>query len=128
MRYGIIDHSTFFLFFAWVVPRFDLLELLLSVVGDLLLLLLQLILRALPAVDLETVDLWDVSCLDCLRDEVGVDHQEDVGEGAPEVSAIDVVALLLGHVDFLASRAVDLHSGCADFFAHTNRQGVLALA
>ena len=124
----MIDHSAFLLLLARVVPRLDLLELLLRVVGDLLLLLLQLVLRTLPPVDLEAVHLRHVSGFDCLRDQVRVDHQQDVGEGAAEVRAVDVVALLFRHVDFLASRAVDLDSRCADFFAHADRQGVLALA
>lgn len=117
---GTIDHSAFLLLLARVVPRFDLLEFLLRIVGDLLLLLLQFILRSLSAVDLETVDLRDVSCFNCLRDKIGIDHQKDVGEGTTEVSAIDVVALLFWHVHFLTSWAVDLHSRCADFFAHAN--------
>jgi hypothetical protein len=37
-------------------------------------------------------------------------HEEDVGEGAAEVGAIDIVALLLGHIDLLASGTVNFDS------------------
>ena len=52
-------------------------------------------------------------------------QKENVGEGAPEVCSIDVVTLLLGHVDLLAPRTEDLHSRSAYLLAHANRQSVL---
>lgn len=38
------------------------------------------------------------------------------------------MTFLLGHVDFLTTRAVDLHPGCPDIFTHTDRKYMLSLA
>ena len=38
------------------------------------------------------------------------------------------MTFLLGHVDFLTARAVDLDPRCPDIFAHTNRKYMLPLA
>jgi hypothetical protein len=38
------------------------------------------------------------------------------------------VALLLGHVDFLAARTVDLDSGGPDLFAHAHGKSMLTFA
>lgn len=111
-----------------ISPRFYLLQLLLRVIRYLLFLLLQLILRTLPAIDLKSIDLGNISSGRGLGKEVRVYHQQNIGKRASEVCAVDIVALLLGHVDLLAPRAEDLHPRCSNFLAHTNRQGVLPLA
>ncbi len=106
---------------AGVSARLDLFQLLLRVIGDLLLLLLQLVLGALPTIDLEAVYLGHVGGRGGLGEEIGVDHHEYIGEGAAEVGAVDVVALLLRHIDLLAARTEYLHPGSSDLLAHSNR-------
>lgn len=51
-----------------------------------------------------------------------------MGEGGAEVSAIGVGRLLLGRVDILASRTVDLHPGDLEVLADGDGQHVLLLA
>ena len=48
-------------------------------------------------------------------------HQQNVGKRTPKVRSINVVAFLLGHINLLASRAVDFDSRSSNFFAHTYR-------
>jgi hypothetical protein len=122
------DRVSLYLPLAGVRTRFDLLKLLLRIVRDLLLLLLQLVLRTLSAIDLEAVHLWHVCSGRRLGKQIRVDHEEDICEGAPEVCTVDVVAFLLGHVDLLATRAEDFDSGGTDLFAHTDGQRMLTLA
>lgn len=55
-------------------------------------------------------------------------HEENVGEGATEIGSVDVVALLLRHVDLLTFWAVDFDSRCSNFFAHADGQGGLSVA
>ena len=51
-----------------------------------------------------------------------------MGEGAAEVSAVDVAALFLGGKDVLTAGAVDLNAGVAQSLAHTNRNDELVRA
>ena len=120
--------SVFLLFPARIVARLDLLQFLLRVVCNLLLLLLLLVLRPLSAVDLEAVHFGHVLGLWRLGHHVGIDHEQDVREGASEVGPVDVVALLLRHVHFLAPWAEYFDAGGADFFAHADGQRVLPFA
>ena len=120
--------SVFLLLPTRIVARLDLLQFLLRVVCYFLLLLLLLVLRALSAVDLEAVHFGHVLRLWRLGHHVGIDHQQDMREGAAEVGPVDVVALLLRHVHFLAPWAEDFDAGGADFLAHADGQRVLPFA
>ena len=60
--------------------------------------------------------------------EVGVGHEEEVGERGAEVSPVCIGALLLGGVDILAARAVHFHSGNLGVLTDGDRQHMLFLA
>lgn len=59
-----------------IISRFNLLELFLGVVGDLLFFLLLFVLRTLPAVNLEAIDLGHILRLYCLGNELRIDLSE----------------------------------------------------
>lgn len=73
IRYTTLKLSFFLLhFLTGLIPRFDLFQLLLSVISNLLLLVLLLIFRTLSAIDLETVDLWHILRLNRLWHRFGI--------------------------------------------------------
>lgn len=51
-----------------------------------------------------------------------------MGEGAAEVGPVDIVALLLGDVDFLAAGTVDLDARSPYLLAHADGEGGVAIA
>jgi hypothetical protein len=65
--------SLTFTFLLRIVARFDLLQLLLSVISDLLLLLRRSIFRSLSSINLETVYFWHIIVRYFLRYQIGID-------------------------------------------------------
>ena len=85
-------------------------------------------LRALFPVNLEPEYSRDVSDRFFLGDEVGVGHEQDVGERAAEVRPVDIGALFLGKVNVLALWAEYLDSGVPEVLRHADRQDLLSAA
>lgn len=98
------------------------------VIGDGFSIFLGLVLRSLPPIDLKAIDFGHVFRFNSFWHELRIHDKQNVGEGAAEVGPIDIVTLLLGYVDFLATRTVDFDSGGPDLFAHADREGVLTFA